>query len=198
MRAVLLNLWISFELFWSRLFRSVGNAVSTSFSALNGAIGKVIHSDQRLREVQEMTEQQMFIHWTAQLGLAQSQRRHVLEGKKLDITTGVISDHTYTDEEIARAKKEIDLIEEDTWALAAAYRDGKVFQFVETKRNESIFTETEIYEQEDGTVAIINKETNKARILDKNGKEIKTIDADEVACTPKVSSITDKEGIYSY
>ena len=198
MKKSLLNIYISIELILGRFVRSVGSAVNTSFTALTGAIGKVVRSDQRLFEVQQMTDQEVFTLWTANLGLEQTFRRHILEDKYMNRQTGEIEERQYSDEEKERAELEIQLIEEDLWALAAAYKRGKVQRFVEEKRAEPMYTPTEIIDNEDGTWTLINKETNEAKIIDENGKEIKTVSADEVAYTPKVSSVTDTEGLYTY
>lgn len=167
-RDFFLSIWLYISFTWSEFIRGLQNASGKLFGDTFLA-GKEQMVDEQLRQIQEQTQQEVFIHWTAYLGTWQTKFRHVLEDKKM-LPDGSIVKHQYTNEEKADAEKQLELLEDELWEMAAEYNKGKIKEYIYQKLSTPSYTPHDLF-YEDGVTWMINKETGEKTILENENEE---------------------------
>lgn len=156
LRDLVLALYLLFE----RLLRSVGKVAGEAVYGAQEAMGYEQYKDQRLREIQEMTDKQTFEYWTGVLSYWQKENPEWKDG-----------------------------IEEDLWAMAAAYREGNVKQFIKDKLDTPMYTPHNL--EFDGEIATLtNQETGEKTII----KDVKKETKPKRKTTAKKTKVVDISG----
>lgn len=158
MKKILFNIYLFFDFIFftiRELFRGSAKAFGQAFNLNNASIEQDVN--QRLKEIQQMSAEQTYMHWLGLLSYEQTKRRHIIEGKTWDVETGEVrKDGEYTEEEKKAAQEEWDLIQMDIFDMTDVYSENKenIFQFVKEKQEQPMFTPVDLV-FEDGVTKVV-------------------------------------------
>lgn len=131
MRRFLINMFISLALTFERLARAFGNAGNNIFSSFNTLIDKVISKEQ---EVPELSTEEKFRYYTGVLGYHEKQARD------------------------AGDMETVEAIQDDMWAMAHAYKNGDLENFL-WKKTQYEYIYDLIVDEETGEETILKINT---------------------------------------
>lgn len=138
------NLWLTIYLVAYRIYSAIAKASTDVFQLVTGNAVEW-HKDTRLRQVQEMTDKETFEYWTGVLGYQQRTNPQWKDG-----------------------------IEKDLWAMAAAYKKGKIKQFIKEKIETPMYTMHDL--QYDGkTAKLVNTETGEEKVIEAEAKDTEVV-----------------------
>lgn len=119
--------------------------------------------EQNLEELMKLSAEETYHHWMGVLGRHDTEYRLIIEGKSQQFDGSVV-ETDYDEEEKEVAKQLRQLLKREMWALRAAYRDGRIFEFVKEKQKAAEFKWDFYYE--DGKTWKEHKETGEKVYID--------------------------------